>query len=250
MMGPGLNLWLPAWRRSGAPALPATLPELWGWWDSRASDWTVVEGFVLAWADRRGIGRNWASLNGDTGPVLADWGDGRQAISFDGTTLSVLQLAALAAALHGSDKPFSVFAAVKLADLASNYKLFGIGNLGGDECSVLYRASTNNYHWIRRNGSGSVLLGGGTPTTQRHRWIYSFTGTAVSVYIDGVAVVSNQPSDITVLTATTAFLGAAPYFGVDSPFKGLLAEVGLYTDAKSAGDCALLDAYLAEKWGI
>ena len=78
----------------------------------------------------------------------------------------------------------------------------------------------------------------------------TFTGSHVSVHLDGTAIVETQAHNVGTMTVDQFTLGALRTNANSNYLAGDIAELIVYSDAKSAADRGRLEQYLGNKYGI
>lgn len=104
-------------------------------------------------------------------------------------------------------------------------------------------------HNLQTGGGSFDLLDDGALNGDPHLWTFHQNGTVRSLAIDGGTPATDTVS-LTPATHNRVALGAYPRASPAFYFDGAIAEVIVYDVALSAGDRALVTAYLADKWGI
>jgi hypothetical protein len=173
-------------------------------------------------------------------------------VRFDGSD-DLMAADAIATALTGDDKPYTIALVTKqTGPLSGSDTFYSLGrsstNVPFDE---LVANGTSQYETQRQDDYGSDdQETGGTPDTASHVLVVTFTGTAVSVHLDGTAIVDNQTHNVDEMTVDQFTLGALRTNANSNYLKGDIAELIVYSDAKSAADRGRLEQYLGNKYGI
>ena len=241
------SIWLP----SDVPGLVAEF----------YSEFVIKNGgnLVSQWTDRSGEGNHATQTVATNKPLWVDAQiNGYPSIRHDGID-NFLSIDSLATILDGNDTPFTWFGVFKLlGGLGDADALWGVGLSSSsipfmDFITYDYGDGTK-YHLRRRDEGGAALLraSGGTPdTTAWHYAILTFSGTTVSLWVDGVKVIDEAALDGDSLGILDNFaLGAATRAGPLSYFNMEYAAKGFYDNAISGPNVTLLNTFLATKYGL
>jgi hypothetical protein len=233
-------------KSSGTPSLT---------WDNLAVRLNNDGDPLNAWPDLSGLG-NHATQSTPTNQPAVKTGivNGRPVVRFASASSQYLKADTLAAALGGSDVPFTAVWVGRLADTpGSNYAWFGLG-----------RSSTANpLHYGLSNGSG-LLLGQrrddaatsksttatGTLDTAAHVFAHVFWGTTLDQLVDGAGSTGND-LDVGTITFDQFALGTLNRTTAANFLNGDLAFFGLWNRALSARELSALGRkYLGPKYAV
>ncbi len=175
--------------------------------------------------------------------------NGLPVVRFDGTN-DYLAANGLGTLISGADKPFTV---VILFRAASGADVYSWGNSGNTVPFLTMRISSDKPTSWKRDDAGSgtqKIPTDGASTTYRivsHR----HTGTAVSLYVNGVATSVLATADDLGTTTTNIFtLGAFGRTTFSGFMNGDIAEAIIYNRALTDSERRQLERYLGAKWGI
>lgn len=228
------------------------------WWDVSAQLYQDSAGTTPA-ADGEVVGQLPDQLTGGTHFTGA--GATRPTLDADGinstpclvfTGAHWLAADAIATALSGTDVAFSLAFYGALADLLADYVFIGAGKTDNAQPIILqdFQLSTVKFRHFRRSNSGSAdsvekLLS--AADTSIHLFAISYTGTALTLRIDGAVYLDNVALDLVgALTLNTFTLGALRRSTTSAYLKGKIGDVvlesGVAWDAAVAGQ---MEDYLA-----
>lgn len=203
---------------------------------------------VATWADSSGNSNAATQATSSKRPLYkVGIQNSLAAVLFDGTD-DVLTANSLAATFTGNDKPSTVVMVFRKTSNSGSQAFFSFGNSG----------LSSNYHYLfitggayneERSSGGVAARSGGTPDTSAHIISNVFTGTALSVLIDGSAVINNQGFDTASITFDQFALGALARISMSEFLAGYLMEVAVYDSALSTTDRQSVESYLKTKWG-
>lgn len=223
----------------------------------------VVPGSTFTWTDQSGKGNDATQSSGANQPtagVSAAWGN-RRVLSFDSAAPQYLAANGLGTLLSGDHLPVSFFAAIRRGSPSVN-----ITPISWDGAIGV----TNFFRTSLEPTAGAVVCAthdknGGDPDVQvqtaqvtdtsPHILSVVFTGSVISIYLDGAATsVANaafNSADATITTTCT--IGAERSFGSPGTFLfgwlGDIGEITVYDRALSDVERVQLGAYLRGKWG-
>lgn len=204
-----------------------------GWWSGDSLSTTPV----TTWADRSGLSHDWSATPGNKPVLLTADVNGRNAVDFNGTS-SFMTLAS----------------AMTLAD----YTIQGVLNTDtAADMFLLSRQGVNRQ--IRLNeGAGTVSTfdGAVVTITATGTWVSGAyrtltikdSGTAWSVAVNGAAATLVGGTSGSGMSVDE--LGAFASGGPSNFFDGKFAEICVANAAGSANVTAMVDRYLAQKYGL
>jgi len=150
---------------------------------------------------------------------------------------------ALAPIFSGSDTPMTVFMIYKIITLESYGRFWGFSNIGVTVYEQ-FRIGAYSYNLFRHDGVAFVSeLGTVQADTNWHYLILNFTGTTLTLRIDGVVDIDDVAFDVGVCTFTTFSFPDLGY-----PLNMDHAEMAIYNSSLSAGDMTLLETYATTKY--
>ena len=172
-------------------------------------------------------------------------------LRFDGSA-DYMTASSISTALSGSDKPFTIISAIEKASNSGTDAIFSLGNTGdANPFHEIRTEAANNYESHRSDDSPSTVTdSGGTPDTDPHIVSVTFTGTAVSIHVDGAVVVDDQAHDVGTMTVNQFAVGALVKNAVSNYFAGDISEWSIYSVAKSAADRNQVEKRLGAKYGV
>jgi hypothetical protein len=206
-----------------------------GWVDKSGNGYAVTQGTT---ANKPTMTVN--SINGIAAPVF-DGGD-------------YLTNGPLGALFSGSDVPFTVAAVFKQNSVAASQYMWAFGNSGNDlpfHASRLYQTGSLKYMSYRSDNTGATATpSGGTNDISPHVGYLVFTGTTVSIVIDGTAVVSGAASDVGALTVNQFAMGGLLRTSFSLGFNGPIGELVVINRAITSVEAGQLNRYMGSQWGI
>ena len=184
---------------------------------------------------------SWISSGINTFPTLR----------FDGSA-DYMTASSISTALSGSDKPFTIISAIEKASNSGTDAIFSLGNTGdANPFHEIRTEAANNYESHRSDDSPSTVTdSGGTPDTDPHIVSVTFTGTAVSIHVDGAVVVDDQAHNVGTMTVNQFAVGALVKNAVSNYFAGDISEWSMYSVAKSSADRNQVEKRLGAKYGV
>lgn len=196
----------------GSGWTPAALNPL-AWWYANAAYVVFSSGSLVSqWRDRSGNG-NHLSSSGASWPTFdtTAW-SGRPAMLFDGA-IAFLSTSSgtLISAVNGEDAPFSVFFTLQFNSAAPDHGLCQWTS-AGSSLSQLRTNSTGSLEQLRyqrRDAVGTSVTRTGTATvaTEKCRFAYIFSGTAITTYVNSTLDLSASSADVGTMAFTEFMLG-------------------------------------------
>jgi hypothetical protein len=209
---------------------------------------------VAAWADQSGVsGVPWVQATAGSQPAYnaTGWGgDSGPSIDFDNSD-DTMNAAGLATYFSGTDPAHTVIMLAQFQTLIAGnaYYFAAYGATGPARYDYAYDA-TPNYFCLRSDNAGAYKQPvGGTPNTDRHVLTLTSTGTAVSIYVDGVVALNAGDVNIGAMTCSTVYLGNLTWPG-NYPAHLRIAHLSIFPTALSAADRALVEAYIVARRGV
>lgn len=215
-----------------------------------AGDGQVVGG----WVDQSG--NDDASASSTARPTYdADgFGAGLPGILFAGS--HILSLDSFAAQLTGEDQPYTLVVALKKTNNTGAQVFFGAGSSSSPNPQI-YNYTANlaaNYTCVRRadTGGGTVVTAsGGTPNTSAHVLTLVFTGAAVTLRVDGVAVIDNAALNNATMTLDRVAFGALPTNTSPAFYlQALLGDACLIPRVLTSDEIDQLESFVAPRCGL
>lgn len=152
----------------------------------------------------------------------------------------------------GADKPLTVCAAVQPTSVAGTHGIFALGKSDTATPFIygFYNSADLNFQ-LRDDAGAGTLRSGGTPQTTAFEVVtFVFTGTTISVRVNGVAVVDNLVMDYGTITFNRAAIGCLLRNTAANFFTGYLAEIVWCNTALDVEDVESLEAYIAALAGV
>lgn len=217
---------------------------------------------VTSYTDLSGAGHHFVA-SGTSPTYKVNVVNGLGAILYNGST-TWMSCDALGAVFSGTNVPFTWFGVVKHTQVPIAINLANPGHqcywilaelvASGQTHDLFVRTESYSRWSDRRNDAATTELSFGMGDFLDlgwHRFIFTFDGTLSTMYADGI-IASAWPQNSGQLTLDILTYGAhrRPANGIDSFMFAYMAEEGWYTNALSAGNVALLDAYLARRYGL
>lgn len=233
------------------PFNPANLAGLVGWYDpSDASARNVTGSAVSALTDRSGNNASATQTNPADQPILASaLINGRDAVSFNGT--QYLLANALAPAISGDDKAFSVHLVFQTTNTVTTQIFFSAGN-SADADSTFWAGvlNTGSYRLVKRKGPTSTQLALDYAPSDLAPHVLSIVhkGTTTDVWLDGFRVLADAPHDVAAMPIDRVAFGAWLRTSESFNFLGALGEILVFDRATSDADTRSLQRYLGDRW--
>lgn len=209
-----------------------------------ANDGDLVGG----WQNQDGSGFDWTGSGASRPNYRANgFGAGKPAFEYAGTQR--MDGNALAAKFAGTDNSYSIAIVVKSDVVASIYTFLGIGSAGNAQIDNRVFGSTR-YEFIRRDdGVNTRQVNAGTPNTNKNVVTINYTGTALTVRVNGVVIANGVSQDNGVATLTTASLGVEPNTSTRF-WDGLIGAHLIGDRVMTAGEIDAVEKMLAGRSGI
>jgi hypothetical protein len=221
--------------------------------DSALTTFASVAGVIGGVKDVSGSGVNIPGIQTTTSakPTLtANAINGRQAASFDGGDL--LTVDSLAAYFNTNDGPYSCVTVFNRPANVSPHDFFAIGKSTVNTPYILHRVTGNTAYSIRRNdGSLSPQVDAGTPTAVPHILFYLFSGTTVTIMLDGTIIANEAALNANAIASMdTATIGALRRTAVTSYFIGYIGQLAVWPTRIATPEALWGTRLLGRKWGI
>jgi hypothetical protein len=159
------------------------------------------------------------------------------ALSFNGVSYYLVCTSGLAQLLAGGiDTAFTLFLVGQNRTLSGVRCLLGFFSTGSVQPVMDLFTSAGAYASVRRDNSGGVPAvqpTGGTPDTLKNIWTIIFTGTTLTVKINGGTIINAAPQDVVGAITFSAMIlgatygGASPNNWADLLFARLLGFTGV-----------------------
>jgi hypothetical protein len=246
---------------SGPTFLPTNLPGLVRW--GKPDTMGLADGtLVTSYPDLSGNGFNFVA-SGTSPTYKANVVNGLGAILYDGST-TWMSCDTLGHVFTGVNVPFTWFGVVKHTQVPIAINLANPGHqcywilaqlvASGQTHDLFVRTESYSRWSDRRNDAATLELSFGMGDFLDLAWrrlIFTFDGTLSTMYADGIiASAFNQNAGQLTLDILTYGAHRRPANGIDSFLWAYMAEEGWYNNALSAGNVALLDAYLAKRYAL
>lgn len=175
--------------------------------------------------------------------------NGLNVVRFDGTD-DRLTMDGLASLFSGTDQPFSMVMVAKKIGNVGNGTYFSFSRSSSVTPLHLLRTNTTvSYGSVRRDDANTLSnLTAGTPDTTAHVLAWVFTGTAVTLHIDGTSTIG-AAQDVGAMTVDQVDIGAVHSITASDFANMDVGEVILASTALSDADRIFLQGYLKTRWG-
>jgi hypothetical protein len=173
---------------------------------------------------------------------VADQLDGYPSIRLDGIDDHLINTA-IAPVLGGTNKPFSMFWVARRISV-TGYVWWAISQGASSRPIIELMDYFGDYTFRRLDGGVSV--GGGVPDANWHYYILTFSGTNVTIRVDGLEVANQAATDIpaSMESCTDMAIAARMYSGADMGHQNIeYTDWAAYNLAISAPNIALLENY-------
>lgn len=256
IMGGGF---LPMFRRG---LTPASLSDVEQWLKADADALEQSGGSISSdggdcgwWGDQSGNGNHATQATAAQKPHwIADQVNGLPLLKFDGVD-DLLIVDSMATHLSGDDGP--AFTLFMVAQKVSNntYDIL-YGGSRSDSIRALRHLRTDDddtYHWRHRdNLNNSADATGGSSDTDGHLLTFTFTGTAASLYRDGVAIFEDQASDVGNVTINQATIGASQErdTSAEANYADVyVGEIVFVSRVVTNAERGQMETYFGNRWG-
>ena len=217
---------------------PLRLPGLLGWFNVNP-DFVTIDGTpnVLTWRSRHSAALT-LTAGGGPGWLPNGWGTAIPAIDMSQASSDVLSTttASIVAPGNATDAPFSLFCTFQPTVVADHTIACWQAAAGNSlSCLRMNNSGTGVLRYRRTDAAASNVDVDGTSELGffRHRVGVLFTGTSVSIYLDGAIEVGPTASNVGALTCDTFKIGSGP--GIDA-FTGLVQDVVVMNQAVTPAD--------------
>ena len=183
-----------------------------------------------------------------TGPVYAGI-NGSRHLFFDGVDDHLLSNS-VATLLAGSDKPFSLIMFSKSSEASATLRnAWGFAQNAGSAYMRYDLDNSLNVARRRDDAATSASANGGVHDTSGNVWSVVFTGTAISIYKNGSAVINSGSLNVGTASFDRFAIGAGYFAGaLLNYFSGSIADVAVYNTALGSTDRQSVEAYLTAKY--
>lgn len=187
-------------------------------------------------------------------PTLdSDGINNKRCLLFTAASSQYLAVNALAAFTGGTDVPFSCMWVAKNINSGSDRNAyFSGGNSGSGNGYTALRADFNtSYTALRVDNAGtSKTPTGGTPDNNPHVMTFIFSGTLVTVRIDGVTVTNGADLDVGAITNDLFSIGAQVRTTIFAPVNGRMGHFVFWPRAISATEAEKVEVAIARDYVI
>ncbi len=176
--------------------------------------------------------------------------NGNRCLAFDGTN-DYLLANGIATALAGSDTPFSLIIVGQQNTTAGSQSFFTLGNSAGTSpVHELYAATT--YRSFRRDdaASSSNVTGSINTNTNLNVLTYVFTGTAISLWVNGSNSINGTAHNVGTCTFNRTAIGAWIYSSASEYFNGKIAFMAVASSALGTSDREAWEDYLTNRFTV
>jgi hypothetical protein len=214
----------------------------------------AADGAIARWEDKSGNARH--ATQGSSGArPLRKTGviNGRDVARFDGSD-DFLAVDSMSSFFNGDDTPFSLIAVANTLGNATLKVLFSAGNNTGTDyfnwlgldASEVTRASRRAVFPDEKNASG------GSAWTTDHIITFASSGTTISAWLNGAAIITNADFNVATLGSNInrVSVGALVRASVALPWIGDIAEILVFSSEIATANRENVESYLSQKWGI
>ena len=231
---------------------PAVIPGLTLWLD--ASDTSTIDASsVSEWKDKSGNNNHATQLTGSNQPTSGTHTiNGINGIYFDGVN-HYISANAIATLLTGSDVPFSMFVVFEPTDETpgSSEVLIGIGSSTSNTPLIdLNQVTDGTTSLLRRDNTASSSVITQTAVSGPKIHVQAFSGTTVSVWVNGVLENNEEAMDVGTLSLDRFTIGALLRASVSNQYNGVIGQVLIYNRRLSDEEITFLTMESSNKWGI
>lgn len=219
-------------------------------WLDAADASTIMSsgGAVSVWADKSGQGNNATQDTGTRQPTTgAATQNGKNVLGFDGGDVLILPSPILAIATSNN----TIFAVANTSVNNTTQRIVLIRTASASEVvSLFYSSAGTTTIGYQANPTGGALTLTGVTKSSHNILRGRRSGTTRAITFNGNAETTDT-SAANLVTPTAAYIGnnqANPAGG--QPLTGQIAEIIIYNRSLSTAEIAIVEAYLAAKWGI
>ena len=210
---------------------------------------------VSTWTDASGQTNNATQTLTARPAFKTNVQNGRPGVLFAAASSQFMAADGLSAVQNGTDLPFTVILAIKPISLtpASIQSFCAWGNSASANARVLLVSDTNLYRLYRRDDAAAQVISSGAAayTTNAQIVTFVYSGTSISIYLNGTVTLNAGASDNGALTINRFALGSRIDAGVASLFyDGYQLETLIYSAALSNADRQAAERSLGSKWSI
>lgn len=232
---------------------PRDLPGLRLWLEADAITGLASTDPIDTWSDRSGYG-NHATQSGGNRPTYVTNAFGtKPGVLFTIASSQYFRVDGVLPFLIGADAPHSLFAVIKLAATATIQCVFSISrsdDTGGNFIQYTMTA-TPQYRAHRVDATPTaVSILAGTPDTNAHVYSLLFSGTTVTLRIDGVPIIDEQAMNVGNFTSDQASIGGRVRVTPDAFFGGHKGAVLLSNQRVPLAYAIQAERYLGRKYGV
>lgn len=207
---------------------------------------------VSTWADQSGNARDMTRAGSNRPTYKTAIQNGLAIVRFAAASFQSMLRSSDSMGLTGSDVPFSVAAVAKPTGTTGIQTIFGLGRAASNTPFHALRLNGANRQSVRRddaNSSKSISASGATAAW--HVWVFSFTGTAGTLRVDGALVGSaGTDLDVGTITLDRFSVGALEGSSQSGPFDGDIGHVAVWSHAFDDSEVERVGHAYAVRWAI
>jgi len=215
---------------------------------------TVSGGNVTQWTDLSGNAEHGAPDTGDEPLWVANWRNNKPALYFDSANTEHIRVGN-GLGIGGDDVSFSCACVFQCDDNAA-MAMWGGGSSSEANSRIAWRATTATVEWrMDRRDSTATTQDKVEGTSDRywHVAVTTYDGTtrALSVYLDGQAIIATTLTDLGTIDIDNWVIGGSFSNGADDKhFDGWIASWAMWDDALTSGEAASVSAFFGEWYGL
>ena len=161
-----------------------------------------------------------------------------------------MNMDALSTALSGNDTPFYYISAYKNIEPTSDDYLWACSDNSTFTHFVGHRFSSSEYVSVRQGGDTATSRSGGTTDSSSHIVEMDFTGTNITIRVDGTEIVNTAQDHATVTTVRAVLFGLWYNSNIILHTNVEIARHSIFTTRPSAGDQTVLRNHFSSLYGI
>lgn len=205
------------------------------------------------WKDQSGLGNDATQATQGQCPLIETtaMGNGHTSVLIDPNLSNSLVLpTAFATAFSGTSKPMTLIARCKLIVANRTGPLIGLADTGTADFRLRPQTSASKMGAFRRTdaNASTTLATTDADTTNSATYSWVYTGTALSIFLDGVATsvagaANNLAPGTNACTFSNARIGADGNFAAENAWLAA-SEIWAFTTGLSAADRASVEAHV------
>jgi hypothetical protein len=176
----------------------------------------------------------------------------RRCLLFTAASSQYLAANALATVVSGADTPFSVVLVARLADVADRRAYFSAGNTGtGNSFCSLDASFNTSYRVLRTDDAGSATSSNnGAPSTAAQVITFIFSGTTVTVRVNGVTVTNGDALNVGTITFNVFSIGILRRNALANAMNGRVGHWAFIPRALTVPEAVSVEQIMASDYGI